>query len=121
MNKNMTPGLWEFYNLACGKFGADKFSIKPIQISDESLDRFKVDFNAPDVTREQIEHYRQVWLKENKCPNCGADLTGLFSSFNWGIVHGEGYCSECKKVEFRLYHYIGGAKKPFEAYALCGF
>jgi len=44
--------------------GQDKFSIKPIQISDESLDRFKVDFNAPDVTREQIKHYRQVWLKE---------------------------------------------------------
>lgn len=30
-----------------------------------------------------------------KCVCCGGVLTGLFGSFMWGLMHGEGQCSEC--------------------------
>ena len=29
------------------------------------------------------------------CPGCGAELGGIFGSFQWGIQTGEGACSRC--------------------------
>lgn len=108
-----------FYKLACERFGADKFTDKVITFTDETLRKFNADTNSS-VTREDIESYRQVWLLKNVCPKCGSELGGIFGSFEWGIVHGCGYCSECK-TSFQLYHYFGNSKTPVRAYALIGF
>jgi hypothetical protein len=109
----------EFYDLAIKEFG-EKFTMKPIQISDDNLIKLNSEFGST-LTKEQISEYKQVWLLENNCPACGAPLGGLFGSFEWGIRHGEGDCSECHKIILKLYHYIGDMKRPFEAYALSGF
>jgi len=40
------------------------------------------------------------------CLNCGSSLNGfLLGTFQWGIVHGEGFCSKCHWPA-RLYHYL---------------
>jgi len=40
----------------------------------------------------------------DKCVYCGLPLGGLlFSTFRWGIVHGEGECGDCG-FPYRLYH-----------------
>lgn len=115
----MEHTLEDFYKAATEKFG-EKFTIKEIQVTDEQLDNFNAQSTVK-ITRENIQEYKECWLLENKCPNCGAELGGLFGSFEWGIVHGVGKCSECNEVSFRLYHYIGGSRIPIEAFSLIGF
>ena len=115
----MEETLEEFYNMAVEEFG-EKFTIKTIQISDNDLMKFNSEFQS-NVTRNEIEEYKQVWLLENKCPKCGAELFGIFGSFTWELVHGYGYCSECKSVQFKYYHYIGDCKHPIKALSLSGF
>ena len=109
----------EFYDLATKEFG-EKFTIKTIQMSDEDLVKFNTEFNC-NVTINEIQEYEQVWLLEDKCPQCGSELFGLFGSFTWEIVHGIGHCSECKSVQFRYYHYIGDCKSPIKALSIVGF
>jgi hypothetical protein len=73
-------------------------------------------------TKEEIEAYpKQVWVMDGQCPVCGAELGAFFGSFQWGLVHGEGFCSQCNKAAFRYYHYIVKGKRPLLAYALIGF
>jgi len=86
----------EFFERAVKEFG-DKFSNFGIVCSDESLVKFNEQHNCH-LTSEDLINYKQAWLKESKCPNCGTDLGGLFGTFVWGIIHGEGFCSECKKT-----------------------
>ena len=111
----------EFYKLAEEKFG-EKFSYNGIRISEVSLKKFNAEYNST-LTKEDFENYKEIWLLENKCPNCGSDLGGIFGAFIWGIVHGEGSCSECNKVYFRLYHYVNREKcpEPIQAFSLIGF
>lgn len=109
----------EFLELAEKEFGK-KFSYHGIHVSDENLTKFNQD-REYHLTSEDFLNYKQIWLVENKCPNCGSPLGGLFGSFRWSLTHGVGYCSECKKVDFRLYHYIGDCKTPITAYSLIGF
>lgn len=109
----------EFYDLAVKTFG-EKFTMKPIQISDEELEKFNKEFGGT-VAKEDFEKYEAVWILENRCPSCGSELDGLFGSFEWGIIHGVGRCCECKKVSIRAYHYIKDSKRPFVAYSLVGF
>jgi hypothetical protein len=116
---NMEYTLEEFYDLATKEFG-DKFTIKSIQITDENLDKFNGEHNCH-VTKEEIEDYKQVWLLENKCPKCDADLFGFFGTFTWGLAHGYGYCEGCNTVSFKYYHYIGDCKTPLQALSLSGF
>jgi hypothetical protein len=115
----MEHTLEDFYNLATEKFG-EKFSIKPIQVTDEDIEKINKDHHSK-LTKEDFDNLKEVWLLENKCPNCGADLSGFFSSFTWELRHGYGYCNECKEVSFKLYHYVGDSRVMIQAYALTGF
>lgn len=40
-----------------------------------------------------IENYLYDFAAPNKCPQCGESLGGMFGSFAWGLVHGEGRCT----------------------------
>ena len=108
-----------FYLAATEKFG-EKFTIKPIQIKEEYIQKFN-DFHGGTCTKEDFENYKAVWLLEPVCPSCGKDLNGIFGGFTWGLVHGNGYCGYCKNVNIQLYHYIKDSKKPFSGYSLIGF
>ena len=107
----------EFYKAACERFGEEKFTIKPIQISEEELAEFNKQGNAH-VTLEQLQSVQEVWLMKDECPHCGADLKW---SFTWGIVHGYGTCSDCHRVTLKYYHYFGDSRTPVGAYSLVGF
>jgi len=54
---------------------------------------------------EVINEYLKIFVADKKCINCEEDLSGLFGTFNWGIVHGEGSCSNCG-YPARGRHYI---------------
>lgn len=41
---------------------------------------------------------------EGKC-SCGRWIGGVFGSFTWGIVHGEGFCGACRRPA-RAYHFL---------------
>ena len=117
----MEYSMDEFYKLAEEKFG-EKFTYAGITITDESLISLNETFKS-DFTVEDFENYKQVWLLKPECPNCGSELEGMFGSFKWALVHGEGYCSECNKVTFTYYHYIDRKRcyHPVVAYSLSGF
>lgn len=46
-----------------------------------------------------------------KCPCCDSHIMGggiadaLFSTFEWGIAHGEGHCGECR-WPIKMYHFL---------------
>jgi uncharacterized protein (UPF0212 family) len=102
---------------AIDRFG-DKVTIELVTVPDDVV----AVMLANGWTQENINElkaYQQVWIKNEKCPNCGTHLNEIFGGFTWGIVHGEGTCSNCRKVSIRFYHYFGN--KMFQAYALIGF
>ena len=110
----------EFAKLAIEKYG-DKVFCCSIKTSQNTLDRINTVFESiPLITQKDFDDYgKYVWLRDDKCPECDADLLGLLGSFSWGIVHGIGNCSHCNKTMFRYYHYINGAK--FNMFSLEGF
>jgi len=112
----------EFIKLAREKFG-DKVSSRPIKVDDEIISEINEKMGL-NITKQDFEDYNKkgnVWLLEDKCPNCGSDLLGLFGSFQWGIQHGVGSCSHCNEVLFQYYHYIGDSKIPLKILSVCGF
>jgi hypothetical protein len=108
-----------FAKAAEEQFG-DKVSSKPIHINKEDLNDL-CEHLGVDITEEYLNNYHQVWILDGKCPNCGAELLGLFGSFKWGLVHGEGYCSNCNSVNLKYYHYFNESKKPLMMMSLIGF
>lgn len=110
--------LEEFAENAIARYG-DKVNFNKINVSQENID--ELNSHGYNIKKEDFENYKQVWLLEGKCPECGSELMGLFGSFEWGLRHGEGLCSSCKKVYFQYYHYIGESKKPLELLALSSF
>lgn len=48
-----------------------------------------------------------------RCPGCDAKLTGLFGTFTWRIVHGEGCCGNCG-YPARAYHREIGTLEFFQ-------
>lgn len=65
-----------------------------------------------EVMRKKVaEHLREYPPLESdgagcvNCPICTHELSGLFGSFAWAIVHGEGFCNNCR-FPVRLYHYL---------------
>ena len=58
-----------------------------------------------------------AFTKEERCIACGAMLSGLLSSFSWGIVHGEGTCSCGWPI--RAYHRPREGPVEFFALLLC--
>jgi len=106
----------KFIKLAKERFG-DKVWCGKINIKNNSETQDYFGFS-----KESIENYPEhVWCPTNKCPNCDAELLGLSSSFQWGIQHGYGTCTNCNKVEFKYYHYIDDKKPPLQAFAVVGF
>ncbi len=110
----------EFAKLAKEKFG-DKVNISYISINNENLTKFNEMYDSK-LNVDDFKNYGEhVWLVKNECPNCGEKLDGLFGSFKWEIIHGAGSCSNCNKVEFRYYHYIGDCKYPLKLFSVTGF
>lgn len=111
----MTMEFDDFYKLACETFGEDKFTIKPKFLTNIEELNFKYECN---LTQEDFDNYKAVWILGNQCPSCEQSLS---FSFEWGIIHGSGFCSSCKKVGIKYYHYIGDCKTPFSGWSLIGF
>lgn len=109
----------EFYNNVCERYGVEKFTIKPVQVSQEELDRFNQQGNSH-VTLDDIRKLDgvNVWLLKDECPRCGDPLS---LSFTWGLVHGNGYCNGCHKIGFQYYHYVGDSRIPIRAYSITSY
>lgn len=120
----------QFNQLAKTTFG-DKVSIHGLTTTNENLAELNkraraycIEHNRPFVpyTKEAFENYPQyTWAVDDKCPVCGNSLGDfLFGTFKWGLVNGEGYCTECG-ADFRYYHYIAPGTLPLMGFALIGF
>jgi len=109
----------DFYKLAVEKFG-NKFLLGPIEVTKDILEKWNSENNT-DLSMDDVSEYREVWLIEDKCPSCNSELLGLFGSFQWGFVNGQGYCSECNKVTLKYYHRIGEPKVLLCGFSLIGF
>lgn len=79
-------------------------------------------------TEEEMQEYGEfAWVlgedgvigqHKTRCVHCDAQLA---MHFRWGFVHGEGTCSRCKAVDYRLYHRPReGGGYPIIAYAVVG-
>jgi hypothetical protein len=112
----------EFVKAAVEEFGDDVFILGDLNIPQEQIDQINKDKDCNLTTQDFIDLGKKVLLKEPKCPRCGHDLGGIFGSFNWGIIHGVGYCTECETSPmFRWYHYVGDLKEPIKFWELVGF
>jgi len=69
------------------------------------------------LTQAEIDEYGE-WTWCEDCPCCGEPLNRVFI---WGIVNGEGTCSNCNKAAFSLYHRLREGMYPIIKYALIGF
>jgi len=68
------------------------------------------------LTQEEIDEYGEhVWCKD--CPCCGEPLHKVF---RWGMVNGEGTCSNCENAAFRYYHRVR-KHTVIQKFALIGF
>lgn len=107
-------------NLGVVVDGEDAEWVAPI------IDKYLSSFCIPKDTPEPDKaHIGGVSIMGWPCVNCEKPLTGLFGHFQWGLAHGEGYCSKCgwpargchyitlkrddQEGEFQL----GGPGKPF--------
>jgi hypothetical protein len=80
------------------------------------LPRAEASDGALPVEKEYAQRWLPPRLDESggvHCVGCGSLLTGglsglLLGTFDWGIVHGEGYCRECH-YPVRMYHYLPDA------------
>jgi hypothetical protein len=70
------------------------------------VDPIKAEAERADVVAA-LDAYLAPFVKPNddRCVMCGSELSGIFGSFMWGIVHGEGECSHCR-YPARAYHYV---------------
>ena len=66
----------------------------------KKLADYLVGFHAPNIDDDAV-----------KCVKCGSHIFGggimdaLLSTFTWGLVHGEGFCTECN-WPIRMYHSV---------------
>lgn len=110
----------EFFELAKETFG-NKVNVNVLTISDEELEKLNKSYGTYFSKSDIFAYGKHVWLIGDDCPHCGESLFGLFGGFQWGIVHGEGYCSNCDKVAFRYYHYVLDGSKPLQLFSVVGF
>ncbi len=74
-------------------------------------DPFEVAPETPADVLAELREYFHTFATPTKgkhgaeCPNCGSAIGGMFGSFEWGLVHGEGRCSICH-WPMRAYHFI---------------
>lgn len=106
----------EFLVAAKERYG-DKITVAPVHVSDEQLEAAKARYG--DTIVEDLAAYGEhAWVLHGRCPECDAELEW---SFQWGMIHGEGYCRTCEKVWFRYYHYVRKGGPCFKGMALIGF
>lgn len=80
-------------------FDEKSFAEKPAKVR-EALEEYLKHFHKPDINKEK---------GTVMCNSCGMLLystdimSALFSTFQWGIVHGEGFCNNCG-WHYRMYH-----------------
>ena len=78
-----------------------------------ALNQYFAPFARITFEAERAEDGKPV-MDDQPCINCGKPLLGGVSSFwngggfKWGLVHGEGQCSECGWPA-RMYHFIKDA------------
>ena len=113
----------ELFQKQAAEFFGAKVMVGPIIINENILSAVNEHYHTNYTTQEFIDYGTHVWLLGDKCPVCGANLLGLFGSFEWGIRTGCGSCSSCNRVEFRYVHYIPHGKKsfPFHGFSIIGF
>lgn len=70
------------------------------------VDKYLFSFAKP-----QLEGKNSFLQSAAKCLRCGRPLGGAIGSFQWGIVHGEGTCSNCGWPA-RAKHYIKDDEGP---------
>jgi hypothetical protein len=56
-----------------------------------------------------IAEHLHKFVPPQNCISCDAQLEGFFGCFEWGLVHGEGHCTECG-YPARAYHRINDDK-----------
>jgi hypothetical protein len=64
--------------------------------------------DASDELRAAVAKHCNHYAKPSgggKCLSCGLSQLGFFGAFTWGLVHGQGFCNECKWPA-TLYHFI---------------
>ena len=110
-----------FSEAAIKEFG-EVFFLGELNISQDQIDEINKAKGCHLTKQDFLDKGKKVILLEPKCPKCRSDLGGLFGTFNWGLVHGTGYCSKCEnQIIFRCYHYIGECKEPIIFWELIGF
>ena len=78
-------------------------------LSDEARDR--LDEYLRSFLEPQFRHDKDDEPNAIVCPSCkghiysGGIMDALMSGFQWEIVHGEGFCSECG-WPIRMYHFV---------------
>jgi hypothetical protein len=65
----------DFYLLACEKFGAENFSIKP-RIP-ENISELNEWYDC-NLIREDFENYKALWIIGGECPACKENLAFTF-------------------------------------------
>lgn len=110
----------EFFRLAKEKYGS-KIVVNRLSFRDGDLEKYNEKMNSSFTAEDFYNYGEHAWIiNSNNCPECNEDLGGLFGTFVWGLVHGEGNCSRCG-IAFRLYHYLKENTKPVELLSLIGF
>lgn len=112
--QSLTEEAMDGFQKACVDRYGDKVRVSKILHIDENV-RIKLGDEWADAV---LEYPAQVWLNESKCPECNAELSGLFARVDWTLVHGVCYCTSCKKVEFVYYHYPLKGGERLCAYSL---
>ena len=78
-------------------------------LSDTAKDKLGEYLNG--FLEPQFQHDRDDEPNTIVCPACrshiysGGIMDALMSSFEWGIVHGDGFCSQCR-WPIRMYHFV---------------
>jgi hypothetical protein len=71
-------------------------------------DMFKEKTPLSESDSKTMEDYFADFLPFNeKCVQCDSSLTGLFGSFRWGIVNGEGSCCVCGYPARAIHRNVG--------------
>lgn len=60
-----------------------------------------------DSEQTEMDKYFRDFVDGEDCLSCGRTLGGLFGSFTWTMVHGEGRCSNCDYPARALHYKVG--------------
>lgn len=91
-----------------GKLNVEIATMENVGITISKKSETKKAQKELDKTVQSCNEYFKRFIKPTEnCPLCGATIGGIFGTFEWGIAHGEGGCSNCG-YPARAYHNIEG-------------